>query len=1403
MKSYISILVLTLLVVALVSNLPLAISRVEEPTSFSAQPLPGYIYRGQAPEELSILVSIAVPLRNIDTLGSAVKQASDPSSPFFRHFYTPAEIKQKFLPTSEHELLLAKLQNAGLEVVSDSLDSMVVVKATVAQVKTCFNANVDIYTNGADAYYITSGNSIFEGARFVASNVSSLLFKPQLAATTRPPSALNLTYTSEGFSAKTLQTVYNATTLYAQGFNGENQVIGVLDFYGSPTIQQDLARFSDLYNFSDAHLTIIPIGPYAPNLGVVSGWSSETALDVESAHAMAPEAAIHLYVGSGVLSLADALAPIVQRAEVSTLSMSFGTSESMFSSLGPEFFYFNIILPDQFFMIGSLEGITFLAASGDGGGSGSSAGTAGNVIYPSSSPYVTSVGGTQTYFYSQPDGTLSWVQTAWSNHGWVPYKANYGGSGGGVSFVEPKPWYQQRQEAPPSYPNGRLSPDLALQAGVYPGVFFVDAGATGISGGTSLSAPLLAGLLSLVAQSSGSPLGLVNPFLYTVGNDVDMYSNAYEPISFGYAVPWTATYGYNLVTGWGAPNIGKIADVYRNQVSLPNLNVLVTTANENLQYVYEFTQGQNIEIFADIFNGNKPVTNGTFTAKLTTLAGTSLTTPMTFNSTFRAWTCTLTMGNQSGLAYVEVNGTSGTVIGEGFTQIFAGYFATFHSPDPMDPWTTAGNSLQVVVESTDLYGNPAPLATLSLQVQEYSILDNTFANLDTISLQPNFYKGLGIVNAANLTKPYSAGPVILMMQGSTWGFLPYINGINLQNSKIYTEVYATPGVAAPGQSLVIESSPIAPLNVANVSSLETGHTVSTDIAQGADVVALLVDPSGNVVASTDLALQASTLTQLGSLKVPLNTTTGLYTVMLIAGYESFTLSCTLYGSFYSQIWVAEGAITPKITLLPPSLYMGQTAQVIADIRYPSGQEATYGQFTAAIYPQNLRNAYAAVTYAGFSTSQLTVLSYDSTLNRWTGNMTLPSPYNLGAMTFINGNTFDFVGPYEAYVTGITFDGVPTTIDISAEQGFFIQPYVYVADQKITSLSQSWGLALSGNTIEGSATLSNNVFLGENYLQGGETIISNSVIEGTLTVAGCNLTLQGIHGGSIVAANSSLRLVNSNLDSITLSSSQISTSASSYGTIAPLPPTIQFLSPTNGASYQGDLTAAITVTGSDVNSVTTYLNGVPFKTFVSNGTLAFTIPTRSYADGAYRLQVIANQSTGISSSAELIMYFTNQVGNAQSSMNLLNESQKIMQNQLNNIGNNISRLTSGQEALANQIGSLNTSQSAISGQLGSALNDLNILNSTQATIGDQASGLLANLNELNSSQAAFSSQMEELGNNLNSTLNALKIQVNGLRNNLNTAQNVAIAGIGLAAAATVVVVVVVAIVARKRTKSAVN
>ena len=120
------------------------------------------------------------------------------------------------------------------------------------------------------------------------------------------PSDTNQTVPVEAYPLSDLQTVYNATGLYAAGDTGAGYTAGILDFYGDPYIAGQLQYFDRLYNIPTSPFTVTTVGPYNPSLGILEGWDGEISLDVESVHAMAPDASIDLYIANGALPLASA-----------------------------------------------------------------------------------------------------------------------------------------------------------------------------------------------------------------------------------------------------------------------------------------------------------------------------------------------------------------------------------------------------------------------------------------------------------------------------------------------------------------------------------------------------------------------------------------------------------------------------------------------------------------------------------------------------------------------------------------------------------------------------------------------------------------------------------------------------------------------------------------------------------------------------------------------------------------------------------------------------------------------------------------------------------------------------------------------------------------------------------------
>lgn len=310
--------------------------------------------------------------------------------------------------------------------------------------------------------------------------------------------------------------------------SGGAGIIAIVGAYDYPTAEHDLNVFSDQFGLpqcTTANGCFQKIYASVTKPAANCGWAQEAALDIEWAHAMAPNAQIVLVEAASnsfadLLFAVDKATAIVQASgQNGQVSMSWGGSE--FSSETSNDFHF------------SSSNVVYFAASGD---------TGGKTIWPGVSPNVVSAGGTTI----NRDSSGNYVsETAWS------------GSGGGKSTYESIPFYQN----PISDIVGtkRGVPDISFDANPNSGVWVYDStSCQGLSGwmrfgGTSVSSPALAGITNQAGSfysSSAAELGT----LYSIcGNGASTCSSSdFRDITSGTAGSFTAKQGWDFVTGLGS-----------------------------------------------------------------------------------------------------------------------------------------------------------------------------------------------------------------------------------------------------------------------------------------------------------------------------------------------------------------------------------------------------------------------------------------------------------------------------------------------------------------------------------------------------------------------------------------------------------------------------------------------------------------------------------------------------------------------------------------------------------------------------------------------------------------------------------------------------------------------------------
>lgn len=529
---------------------------------------------GPASPDRPLALTLVLRGRSAAALDRALASLADLASPSYRHFLSPAEYARRFGPDpSARARVEAALTAAGMRVTWRSSDGTLLrARATVRQAETLFAVRIEDFraADGRRFYAATAAPTLPPALRDIVTGVLGL----ESYSAARPAERRNLTGAARqtvqaaGFSPNDLARAYNFAPLRSAGLDGAGQTIAFAEI--DTFSRSDIATYDRQFNISAPPIEVVDVDGGAADPDQVS----ETTLDIEVAHAVAPRAHLIAYEGSGdTASLAELFSRIVSDHRAQVMSISLGLCERFILNprqapldlrdaltISGQSFFSSL---DTTFRQAAALGMSVLAATGDTGAYGCNQADPSNhevvASAPATNPFVTAVGGTA--LFPNADGTYG------REYGWEGPLEGTGG-GGGLSLQYALPSWQTGRGVANQFSDGRRQvPDVAANADPLTGYAIYDStsGCRGqrcwsVVGGTSAAAPLWAGLIALANQAGAKQglrsAGFLNPAFYRLGNAAVGASgpSSFHDITAGGNLFYPATPGWDFSTGWGSPD---------------------------------------------------------------------------------------------------------------------------------------------------------------------------------------------------------------------------------------------------------------------------------------------------------------------------------------------------------------------------------------------------------------------------------------------------------------------------------------------------------------------------------------------------------------------------------------------------------------------------------------------------------------------------------------------------------------------------------------------------------------------------------------------------------------------------------------------------------------------------------
>jgi tripeptidyl-peptidase-1 len=521
----------------------------------------GWVRGSRTNHEQTIELLFAVKQQGKQELHDALMRVSRPSSPEYGQHLSNDEVHQMTAPDPAHvEAVVTFIRSHGGEPVTATPNSdMITAKVTTETAERMLSATYHQHhhSSGKVISRIADGYSLPDEVALAVDFVSPTVHFPGVHRPTKSVEVAD----NDGLPLLKFNSPTNLRQLYNVDVEGKadgnkQAVTAFLEQgYADASLKKFWSSYCDGINCGKGEVSLVG--------DATTGHGTESMLDIETITGVAGNVESEFWGFSGrspdnaenepFMKWLALMSSTGDDAIPKIFSTSYGEDENSWSLEAAT------RLNTEFQKAGA-RGISLLYASGDEGPNCKN----GTFVPegPGSSPYVTSVGGTQPNVYWPAPGGEKAVGLS---------------SGGFSNYWDMPDWqkdavakYLTQDDLPDQSKrayntSGRAYPDISAQAFNF---VVVDHGIPepGVAG-TSCASPLAAGIFSLLndlrMQAGKSSLGFLNPFIYENAasfNDITVGQSRAGPDCGLTQNVWPAKEGWDAVTGVGTPDYAKLAE---------------------------------------------------------------------------------------------------------------------------------------------------------------------------------------------------------------------------------------------------------------------------------------------------------------------------------------------------------------------------------------------------------------------------------------------------------------------------------------------------------------------------------------------------------------------------------------------------------------------------------------------------------------------------------------------------------------------------------------------------------------------------------------------------------------------------------------------------------------------------